>query len=97
MTTETVHRTDDAAVPCLIEAEPDQLPASFRLALPDDALAPAYPAGSLFIWSTAKTPRVGSVVLVRDEAGQVIPEVWPAPAGFVGDLLAVAEYECIER
>lgn len=48
----------------------ETLPSQFKLALPDDALAPAYPTGSLFIWSTTKAPRVGSVVLVRDSFGQ---------------------------
>ena len=48
----------------------EPLPQQFKMAVPDDALAPAYPAGSLFIWSTVKEARVGSVVLVRDEFGQ---------------------------
>ena len=48
----------------------EPLPPQFKLTLPDDALAPAYPMGSLFIWSTTKAPRVGSVVLVRDSFGQ---------------------------
>ncbi len=40
------------------------------MALRDDALAPDYPAGVLFIWSTTKRARIGSVVLVRDAFGQ---------------------------
>lgn len=52
----------------ILSAQP--LPPAFKLALPDDALAPAYPAGALFIWSTSKPARTGSVVLVRDSFGQ---------------------------
>ena len=47
-----------------------KLPPRFILALPDDALAPDFPAGTRISWSTEKPPRVGSVVLVRDQHGQ---------------------------
>lgn len=49
---------------------PDHLPQQFKMALRDDALAPDYPAGALFIWSTTKPARIGSVVLVCDSYGQ---------------------------
>lgn len=52
----------------ILSAQP--LPPVFKLALPDDALAPAYPAGALFIWSTSKPARTGSVVLILDSFGQ---------------------------
>lgn len=44
----------------------EKLPPLFKLALVDDALAPGYPAGTLFVWSTTKQPRIGSIVLVLD-------------------------------
>ncbi len=47
-----------------------ELPPLFKLALADDALAPDYPAGTLFVWSTTKRPRIGSIVLVVDSFNQ---------------------------
>ncbi len=46
------------------------LPAFFRLAIPDDATGPEYPRGLELVWSTGKTPQIGSLVLVRDGHGR---------------------------
>lgn len=46
-----------------------QLPATFRLAVPDDALAPDTPRGTVFIFDTGARPRPGYAVLVQDKAG----------------------------
>lgn len=37
----------------------------FVLALPDDANAPDYPMGMEIVWSRTKTPKFGSLVIVR--------------------------------
>ena len=55
-----------------------KLPPRFILALPDDALAPDFPAGTRISWSTEKPPRVGSVVLVR-RLTRPLPAGRPAP------------------
>lgn len=44
----------------------DNLPAAFEAAMPDDALAPDYLRGTVFVWSRKKKPKEGSVVLLRD-------------------------------
>lgn len=43
----------------------------FSMPLEDDANAPDFPRGQEFIWSTVKPAQIGSLVLVRDKAGQV--------------------------
>lgn len=42
----------------------------FKLAMPDDALSPDTPAGTMLIFSAEKTPRVGDGVLVSALDGQ---------------------------
>lgn len=67
----------------------DTLPALFKAAMPDDALAPDHPRGLVFVWSKAKTPKPSSVVLVRDRHdrahvreyhGGIEPGSWTAAA-----------------
>lgn len=43
----------------------------YLLAMPDDAMAPEYPKGTELQWSKSKPFQPGSVVVVRDRAGQV--------------------------
>jgi transcriptional regulator with XRE-family HTH domain len=45
------------------------LPARFRLAVPDDALAPSTPKGTVLIFEPAAPPVFGHGVLVEDAAG----------------------------
>lgn len=47
----------------------ETLPENFASPIPDDALSPDYPSGLELIWSTEKPPRIGSLVIVRDEHG----------------------------
>lgn len=49
----------------------DKLPERFVTAIPDDSGGPEYPAGTRIIWSTSKRPSFGSLVLIRDEHGQI--------------------------
>lgn len=46
------------------------LPPRFRLAVPDDALAPSTPRGTVLIFEPAAPPVFGHGVLVEDAAGQ---------------------------
>lgn len=46
------------------------LPPRFKLAVPDDALAPDTPRGTVFIFSTELRPQVGDGVLVEDGTGR---------------------------
>lgn len=46
------------------------LPHRFRLAVPDDALAPDTPRGTVLIFSTTAPPAFGHGVLVQDSTGQ---------------------------
>lgn len=48
----------------------DNLPLRFRLAVPDDALAPSTPRGTMLIFSTTAMPAFGHGVLVQDQAGR---------------------------
>lgn len=48
----------------------ETLPPTFEAAMPDDALAPDYPRGLVFVWSKTKQAGAGSVVLLRDMHGQ---------------------------
>lgn len=45
------------------------LPPRFRLAVPDDALAPGTPRGTVLIFSTSAQPAFGHGVLVQDAGG----------------------------
>lgn len=47
----------------------DKLPEVFRVAAPDDALAPKIPRGTELIMAAGVAPRPNQVVLVRDAAG----------------------------
>lgn len=47
-----------------------ELPSRFKLAVPDDALAPTTPKGVILIFSTELRPAVGTGVLVQDETGR---------------------------
>lgn len=67
----------------------DALPALFKAAMPDDALAPDHPRGLVFVWSKTKTPKPNSIVLVRDRHdrphvreyhGGIEPGSWTAAA-----------------
>lgn len=49
----------------------DQTPAVFRAVLPDDALAPDYPAGTEIVWTTRRRALPGRLVLVQDRHGQL--------------------------
>lgn len=53
----------------LMQGEP--LPEVFILKAPDDALAPDVRAGAEIIWSTAKKPKLGSPIIVRDRRGHI--------------------------
>lgn len=46
------------------------LPRRFRLAVPDDAMAPNAPRGTGLIFSTEATPKFGRGILVEDSTGQ---------------------------
>lgn len=47
-----------------------ELPAMFKVALTDDAMAPEYPKGVIVLLSTQEgAPRAGDAVLVSDDAG----------------------------
>lgn len=65
---------DDEPTTCswefIVSAVIEDLPKRFRLAVPDDALAPATPRGTVLIFSTATAPEFGKGVLVQDSAGQ---------------------------
>lgn len=84
------HRFDDGPTWTLENAmDWNALPEQFVAALPDDALAPDYPRGMLMVWSRAKAPRAGSVVLLRDRHGHphvreyrpgIDPHEWTASA-----------------
>lgn len=52
----------------VLSTEP--LPPLFKLAMPDDALAPKTPRGTLFIFSTTGEPADGDLVLVRAATGR---------------------------
>lgn len=45
-------------------------PPRFRLAVPDDAMAPDTPWGTVLIFSTTAPPSIGSGVLVQDAEGR---------------------------
>lgn len=47
------------------------VPPIFRAVLPDDALAPDFPAGTEIVWTTRRRASPGRLVLVRDRHGQV--------------------------
>lgn len=46
------------------------LPPRFRLAVPDDAMAPTTPRGTVLIFSTTTPPSIGGGVLVQDAEGR---------------------------
>ena len=46
------------------------LPPRFRLAMPDDAMAPKTPRGTVLIFSTAAPPSIGAGVLAQDAEGR---------------------------
>ena len=43
----------------------------FRTTLVDDAMAPEYARGIEVLWSTTRTPKIGRLVLVRDQHGRL--------------------------
>jgi plasmid maintenance system antidote protein VapI len=51
----------------LVTAVPSSL---FVLVLRDDALAPEFPRGTAVVWSKARKPQPGRLVLVRDQYGR---------------------------
>lgn len=53
----------------MVSAVISALPKRFRLAMPDDAMAPDTPRGTVLVFSTAATPAFGHGVLVQDQAG----------------------------
>ena len=53
-----------------MRAEADDLPAEFKMRIPDDALAPDFPRGLEIVWAVRKRPAIGSLVVVRDKHGQ---------------------------
>ena len=48
----------------------DNVPALFKAAMPDDALAPDHPRGLVFVWSLTKRPGPNSILLLRDKHDQ---------------------------
>lgn len=50
--------------------KPGNVPASFVLAVPDDALAPDTPKGSLLMFAEGRPSSFGTGVLVEDESGR---------------------------
>lgn len=49
----------------------ETVPEIFRAVLPDDALAPDYPAGTEVVWTTRRRAAPGRLILVRDRHGQL--------------------------
>lgn len=66
----------------IVSAVITDLPKRFRLAMPDDALSPSTPRGTLLIFEPDAAPAFGHGVLVEDEAGQrYIRKYAQGPAG----------------
>lgn len=64
---------DEPAKPAwefIVSAPASDLPKRFSLPMPDDALAPSTPRGTLLLFETAAAPVFGHGVLVEDNAGQ---------------------------
>lgn len=53
----------------LLPVEIADLPARFRLAMPDDAMAPDTPRGTVLIFDRQRLPAFGAGVLVQDSTG----------------------------
>lgn len=54
----------------LMRLDKNAIPAMFELAVPDGALEPGIPRGTLFVWSTERQPNEDRLVIVRDKYGQ---------------------------
>ena len=54
----------------MMSADPAALPKRFRLPMPDDAMAPDTPRGTVLVFATDTVPAFGHGVLVQDQAGQ---------------------------
>lgn len=76
---------DEPAKPAwefILSAPASDLPKRFRLPMPDDALAPSTPRGTLLLFETAAAPVFGHGVLVEDSAGQrYVRKYAQGPAG----------------
>lgn len=70
------------------------LPAVFRVVLPDDALSPDLNAGDELVLDRSLQPAAGDIVLVRDEAGHHYARVYRARRA--GEWVAYAENDDFE-
>lgn len=77
-------QSDDAPTTCTWEfvLSAASLPPRFRLAVPDDALAPATPRGTVLIFSTTAQPTFGHGILVQAADGsRYVRRYAQAPGG----------------